>query len=157
MRLARLPPQPYPNLADRYIWLVSQPIHKQILLRIQLPQYLKRTGIQRHRPKSYALAIAGTDGVDNWTKAQRRKFANDFENLLVVDDSTNQSKSDQAPHEWLPPLKDYWCEYGKRWEQIKVKYGLRYSSDERLAVKGYLNPEARLMHPITIAVMLLNR
>ena len=82
------------------------------------------------------LAHAHRHGADTWTKAQRRKFANDFGNLLVVDDSTNQSKSDQAPHEWLPPLKDYWCEYGKRWEKIKVKYGLRYSSDERLALNA---------------------
>lgn len=42
-----------------------------------------------------------------------------------------QSKSDQAPHEWLPPRKDYWCEYGKRWEGIKDKYQLWSSSQER--------------------------
>lgn len=53
------------------------------------------------------LAHAHRYGANTWTKAQRRKFANDFENLLVVDDSTNQSKSDQVPHEWLPPLKNY--------------------------------------------------
>jgi len=38
-------------------------------------------------------------GVANWTRAQRRTFANDFDNLMVVDDSINQSKSDQALHE----------------------------------------------------------
>jgi hypothetical protein len=54
------------------------------------------------------LAHAHRHGADTWTKAQRREFANDFDNLLVVDDSTNQSKSDKAPHEWLPPLKEYW-------------------------------------------------
>jgi hypothetical protein len=31
---------------------------------------------------------------------QVRAFANDVDNFLVVDDSANQSKSDQAPHEW---------------------------------------------------------
>lgn len=61
-------------------------------------------------------------GAGKWTKAQHRTFANDFENLLVVDDSINKSKSDKAPHEWLPPLKSYWREYGKRWERIKIKY-----------------------------------
>ncbi len=80
------------------------------------------------------LAHAHRHGADTWTKAQRREFANDFDNLLVVDDSTNQSKSDQAPHEWLPPLKDYWCEYGKRWKMIKEKYRLRYSSEERITL-----------------------
>lgn len=82
------------------------------------------------------LAHAHRHGADQWTKAQRRIFANDFENLLVVDDSTNQAKSDQAPHEWLPPQKSYWCEYGKRWERVKDKYGLRYSDQERIALNS---------------------
>jgi len=69
-------------------------------------------------------------GGDNWTKSLRTKFANDFENLLVVEVSTNQAKSDQAPHEWLPPQENYWCEHGKRWERIKDKYGLYYSHKE---------------------------
>ncbi|MCH9639947.1 MAG: HNH endonuclease family protein [Betaproteobacteria bacterium] len=80
------------------------------------------------------LAHAHRHGADTWTKAQRRKFANDFDNLLVVDDSTNQSKSDQAPHEWLPPLESFWCEYGKLWEKVKDKYGLRYSDDEHITL-----------------------
>lgn len=77
------------------------------------------------------LAHAHRHGADKWTRDQRRTFANDFENLLVVDDSANQSKSDQAPQEWLPPRKDYWCEYGKRWQRIKEKYRLWYSAQER--------------------------
>ncbi len=54
--------------------------------------------------------------------------------VAASDDSTNQSKSDQAPHEWLPPMESYWCEYGKRWERIKDKYGLRYSNKERITL-----------------------
>ena len=72
------------------------------------------------------LAHAHRHGADKWTKEQR----NDFDNLLVVDDSANQSKSDQAPHEWLPPLKSYWCEYGKRWEyqgQVQTVVRIRYA------------------------------
>ncbi len=76
------------------------------------------------------LAHAHRHGAENWTKEQRRAFANDFDNLLVVDKATNESKSSRAPHEWLPPLKSYWCEYGKRWQQIKNKYRLRYTRDE---------------------------
>lgn len=77
------------------------------------------------------LAHAHRHGADKWTRDQRRTFANDFENLVVVDDAANQSKSDQAPHEWLPPRKDYWCEYGRRWQRIKEKYRLWFSSRER--------------------------
>ncbi|MDP3608650.1 MAG: HNH endonuclease family protein [Nitrosomonas sp.] len=80
------------------------------------------------------LAHAHRHGAGRWSRAQRREFANDFENLIVVSDSVNKSKSDKAPHEWLPPLKSYWCEYGKRWERIKDKYKLWYSSRERAAL-----------------------
>jgi len=48
-------------------------------------------------------------GGDSWYESLRTKFANDSENLLVVDDATNQSKSAKAPHEWLPPQENYWC------------------------------------------------
>jgi len=80
------------------------------------------------------LAHAHRHGADQWTKAQRREFANDFDNLLVVDDATNQSKSDRAPHEWLPPQDSYWCEYRKLWERVKDKYGLSYSNEERITL-----------------------
>lgn len=77
------------------------------------------------------LAHAHRHGADKWIRDRRRAFANDFEKLLVIDDSANHSKSDQAPHEWLPPRKDYWCEYGKRWMRIKEKYQLWYSAQKR--------------------------
>ncbi len=48
------------------------------------------------------LAHAHRHGADNWTRKQRRTFANDFENFLVVHDATNQAKSDKGPHECLP-------------------------------------------------------
>ena len=81
------------------------------------------------------LAHAHRHGAANWTRTQRRTFANDFENLLVVDDATNQAKSDKAPHEWLPPNKRFWCEYGKRWQHIKDKYRLFYSNPEQNMLK----------------------
>ncbi|SEN65009.1 HNH endonuclease family protein [Nitrosomonas marina] len=81
------------------------------------------------------LAHAHRHGADNWTRAQRRTFANDFDNLLVVDDATNQAKSDKAPHEWLPPDRSFWCEYGRRWQHVKDKYRLIYSREERNALK----------------------
>lgn len=81
------------------------------------------------------LAHAHRHGASQWTRAQRRTFANDFENLLIVDDAINQAKSDKAPHEWLPPNKAFWCEYGRRWQRVKDKYRLRYSAPERDVLK----------------------
>ncbi|SOD15913.1 HNH endonuclease family protein [Nitrosomonas ureae] len=74
------------------------------------------------------LAHAHRHGAENWTKELREFFANDIENLIAV----SNSKSDKASHEWLPPLKSYWCEYGKRWERVKEKYQLWYSEQERI-------------------------
>ncbi|WP_090570418.1 HNH endonuclease family protein [Nitrosomonas sp. Nm33] len=82
------------------------------------------------------LAHAHRHGASDWTKKQRTEFANDFENLLVVSDKINQAKSDKAPHEWLPPRKAYWCEYGKRWEYIKHKYKLIYTKQEETALNA---------------------
>lgn len=78
------------------------------------------------------LAHAHRHGAENWTKEQRKIFANDPENLLVVSYSANKSKSDKAPHERLTPLKSYWCEYGKCCERIKDKFRLWYSKQERI-------------------------
>ncbi len=80
------------------------------------------------------LAHAHRNGGAEWTITQKMAFANDIANLVAVDDSTNQSKSDKAPHEWLPPRVGYWCEYGRRWEYIKDKYGLSYSDKEVVAL-----------------------
>lgn len=82
------------------------------------------------------LAHAHRHGAATWTRAQRRAFANDPVNLLVVDDSTNQSKSDKAPHEWLPPKQEYWCEYVDKWMLVKAKYDLSFSGEEREVLAG---------------------
>lgn len=81
------------------------------------------------------LAHAHRHGAASWSRAQRRTFANDFDNLLVVDDATNQTKSDKAPHQWLPPDKRFWCEYGRLWAHVKQKYRLTVTQPERTALK----------------------
>jgi len=80
------------------------------------------------------LAHAHRSGAASWSREEKRVFANDIENLLVVDDSANQAKSDKAPQDWLPPRRDYWYEYGRKWEHVKNKYGLKFSDSERQAL-----------------------
>ena len=70
------------------------------------------------------LSHAHKTGGSGWTRSQKRQFANDPENLLAVDDSTNQAKGDKSPARWKPPNKAYWCEYGTHWRGVKRKYGL---------------------------------
>ena len=76
------------------------------------------------------LSYAHSHGAAEWTKDQKRAFANDPDNLLVVDDSTNRAKSDMGPHEWMPPRRKYWCEYINKWMAIKDKYVLTYDTLE---------------------------
>jgi hypothetical protein len=81
------------------------------------------------------LAHAHATGGASWTRAQRRAFANDPDNLLAIDDATNQEKSDQGPDEWRPPRREYWPEYAKKWQAVKTKYGLTISASEERALQ----------------------
>lgn len=80
------------------------------------------------------LANAHRNGAENWTKEQRKAFANDPENLFSVEDNANQSKGDKGPEKWRPPLKAYWQEYARHWIYIKEKYGLGYAPGELKAL-----------------------
>lgn len=75
------------------------------------------------------LAEAHRSGGHAWTRAERRQFANDPDNLLPVTSSVNRSKGDQDPAHWLPGNNAYHCEYITKWRAIKLKYHL--DSDER--------------------------
>jgi len=73
------------------------------------------------------LAHAHRPGGANWSREQKRQFANDPDNLIAVDDRTNQEKSDKGPVRWKPPMESFWCEYGNKWQWVKQKYGLACS------------------------------
>jgi len=69
-------------------------------------------------------------GGHAWTEAQKEAFANDSLNLIAVDDSTNQSKSDNSASEWMPPATGYWCEYIKTRDAVAAKHGLVFDAKE---------------------------
>lgn len=70
-------------------------------------------------------------GGSNWPTARKVIFANDLENLIAVDDSTNQSKGAKGPTQWLPPNHLYRCQYLQDWQHIINKYNLSMISSER--------------------------
>lgn len=86
----------------------------------------------------YPLYHAHGNGAANWTRDQKRAFANDPENLLAVEDNANQEKGGLAPHEWLPENEAFHCDYLKRWQYIKAKYGLSASAKENNFIKRKL-------------------
>jgi Protein of unknown function (DUF1524) len=87
------------------------------------------------------LAEAWRSGASNWTTAQRQAFANDLTHaqLVAVTDNVNQSKGDQDPAEWLPPLTGYRCMYARMYVWVKHAYNLSVDSAEKSALSSVLN------------------
>ena len=87
------------------------------------------------------LAEAWDSGASSWTTSQREAFANDLTRpqLLAVTDNVNQSKGDQDPAEWLPPLSSYHCVYARAWVHVKHHYNLSVDSAEASALRDILS------------------
>lgn len=88
-----------------------------------------------------ALKEAWDSGAWNWTADQRRAFANDLTSplsLIAVTASTNRSKSDRDPAEWLPPLVSYRCTYADTWVRVKLAWNLSVDQAEHDALAGIL-------------------
>ncbi|GGN05538.1 hypothetical protein GCM10011609_50990 [Lentzea pudingi] len=86
------------------------------------------------------LAAAWRSGASSWTTAQRQSFANDMSGpqLIAVTDNVNQSKGDQTPATWKPPLTTYWCTYAKMWVHTKYRWSLSVTSAEKTELTGML-------------------
>ena len=54
----------------------------------------------------------------------KQLFANDYQNLILVDDGRNQSKGAKGPGEWMPDNSGYHCMYVFRWSYLIDKYNL---------------------------------
>ena len=87
------------------------------------------------------LAEAWDSGARNWTTAARQGFANDITRpqLIAVTDNVNQSKSDQDPAEWMPPLTSYACTYVRAWVQVKYYYDLSVDTAEKAKLTSVLS------------------
>ncbi|MFC7489439.1 MULTISPECIES: HNH endonuclease family protein [unclassified Knoellia] len=83
-----------------------------------------------------ALANAHRSGGWAWTAQQKEAFANDVltPELVAVEGSVNQAKSDSGPETWKPPLASAWCDYASDWTAVKRKYALTITQAERDAL-----------------------
>ncbi|MEC7277791.1 MAG: HNH endonuclease family protein [Bdellovibrionota bacterium] len=77
------------------------------------------------------LKHAWDHGAYQWSKKEREDFANDPENLVITNRSSNRSKGAQSPLTWMPVERQYACRYMKKWLTIKEKYRLMISAQER--------------------------
>jgi len=89
------------------------------------------------------LAEAWDSGASSWTDLKRQQYANDMidpRHLIAVTGSSNRSKSDQDPADWVPTNKAYTCEYVINWISIKVRWSLSIDKKEKDALIAYLKP-----------------
>ncbi|TDV50681.1 HNH endonuclease family protein [Actinophytocola oryzae] len=86
------------------------------------------------------LAAAWRTGASSWTAARREAFANDLDSpqLWAVTDNVNQSKGDQTPDTWKPPLESEWCEYSRAYTHVKYLYDLTVNAAEEGALEDML-------------------
>jgi hypothetical protein len=84
-----------------------------------------------------ALAEAWASGARGWTTGTRQRFANDLgdrRSLTAVTASSNRSKSDSDPAEWLPRKKAR-CRYVRDWVVVKSRWQLRVDRVEKRTVR----------------------
>ncbi|MFC4377638.1 HNH endonuclease family protein [Nocardia halotolerans] len=83
----------------------------------------------------YPLAAAWDMGAAGWTAERRLRFANDLTvNLLATGASTNQSKGDDTPGEWLPPARANHCFYAGKYLTVAVDYDLPITAADNAAL-----------------------
>ena len=85
-----------------------------------------------------ALSDAWQKGAQYMDKDVRYQIATDPLNLLAVDSSANQQKSDGDAATWLPKNKKFRCEYVARQVSVKYKYSLWVTKAEKEAIAGIL-------------------
>jgi hypothetical protein len=88
-----------------------------------------------------ALAEAWSSGAHAWSPRQRQDFANDLGyqwSLQAVSASTNRSKSDRDPAEWLPSTAVR-CEYAARWTAVKYRWSLSVDVREHAALTSLID------------------
>lgn len=85
-----------------------------------------------------ALSDAWQKGAQEISKERRVELANDPLELLAVSGDSNQQKSDSDASKWLPPNKDFQCEYISRQISVKLKYSLWVSELEKSAMSSVL-------------------
>lgn len=85
-----------------------------------------------------ALSDAWQKGAQYLAKSIRYQIATDPLNLLAVDASANQQKSDGDAATWLPSNKKFRCQYVARQVSVKYKYSLWVTEAEKSAIATIL-------------------
>lgn len=77
-----------------------------------------------------ALSEAHRYGGARWNRQQKEIFANDPLNLVPVERTVNNAKSDLPAYRWMPKNLDYWCGYIHARQAVAKKYALAFPPQE---------------------------
>ena len=94
------------------------------------------------------LKEAWDSGAWRWDAATRQRYANDISDsrtLIAVSASSNRSKSDNDPSQWMPRVSSYRCTYLGQWVAIKARWKLTMDASEAGYVKTRLARECPKM------------
>lgn len=86
------------------------------------------------------LKEAWGSGAHAWTTEDRQSYANWHENewhLIAVTASSNRSKSDKDPADWMPSDESVWCAYVWAWTEVKTEWNLSVDEAEQSALLEY--------------------
>jgi hypothetical protein len=76
------------------------------------------------------LKKAHSLGAKHWDSSKREQFANDPNNLIPVSAKLNRQKGAKDPTKWMPPNRNFHCEYLIRWASVIKKYDLKLAEDQ---------------------------
>jgi hypothetical protein len=106
------------------------------------------------------LAEAWRSGAWQWSSEEREKFANDLQDervLIAVSATTNRSKGDKDPANWLPKgSKETVCDYVFNWAAVKYRFSLTIDPKERKVIERItLEPSCADRHAQTMVKPLI--
>jgi len=87
------------------------------------------------------LAEAWKSGAYAWSSEQRIRYGNDLgysASLIAVSASSNRSKSDSDPANWMPSNRACACDYVGTWVAVKWRWNLTVDTLERKALNSVL-------------------
>lgn len=86
-----------------------------------------------------AKGNAWISGGYTWNNEQWKAYINDEDVLMATSTKANRSKGDKDAAGWLPSNEKFWCKYVIKQIQIKDKYGLSVSVDEKSIIENILS------------------
>jgi hypothetical protein len=87
------------------------------------------------------LKEAWESGASGWTAKVREAFANDLDfasSLIAVSASSNRSKGDRDPSQWVPTNRSIRCGYAVDWILVKYRWSLSADAAEIAALDNQL-------------------